>query len=134
MGMSLITKLLNIMTQTTDTDIRDLKTSIDTLAKSVETIAKATEANTKAIADLTLEMRVGFSDLKGEIKTVETKLEGKIDTVNARLTNLETNTKNIMDLAEKLGELKNWKQIAVSIVTAVVGGVIGWFLKGGSNH
>jgi ElaB/YqjD/DUF883 family membrane-anchored ribosome-binding protein len=122
------------MTQVTDTDIRDIKTAI-------ETIAKATEANTKAIADLTLEMRLGFAntdtkfaEIKAEIGQVETKLEGKIDTVNARLTNLETNTKNIMDLAEKLGELKNWKQIAVSIITAVVGGVIGWFIRGGSNH
>jgi hypothetical protein len=39
-----------------------------------------------------------------------------------------------MDLAEKLGELKNWKQIAVSIITAVVSGVIGWFVRGGSNY
>jgi predicted nucleic acid-binding Zn-ribbon protein len=130
------------MTQVTDTDIKELTASINTLAKT--------------IGDLTLEMRVGFAEIKGEINTVETKLEakidqaetklgakidqveakleGKIDTANARLTNLETNTKNIMDLAEKLGELKNWKQIAVSILTAVVGGVIAWFVRGGSNH
>jgi ElaB/YqjD/DUF883 family membrane-anchored ribosome-binding protein len=123
------------MTQVTDTDIKELKDLITGMRE---------------------EMRVGFAKVEGEIKQVETKLEakidrvenklgakidqveakleGKIDTANARLTNLETNTKNIMDLAEKLGELKNWKQIAVSIITAVVGGVIGWFVRAGSNH
>jgi hypothetical protein len=73
------------MTQTTDTDIRDLKTA-------VESIAKATEANTKAITDLTLEMRVSFSDIRGEIREVrgeinnlDTKLTGQINTSAAKL-------------------------------------------------
>ncbi|WP_373545568.1 hypothetical protein [Chamaesiphon sp.] len=72
------------MTQATDTDIREIRTA-------VESIAKATEANTKAIADLTLEMRLGFADIKGEFKevrglinTVEAKLEGKIDKLDER--------------------------------------------------
>jgi hypothetical protein len=73
------------MTQATDTDIREIRTA-------VESIAKATESNTKAISDLTLEMRLGFADIKGEFKevrglinTVEAKLEGKIDAVEAKL-------------------------------------------------
>ena len=65
------------MTSATDSDIREIRTA-------VESIAKATEANTKAIADLTLEMRVGFSDLKGQINTLEAKIEGKIDKVDAK--------------------------------------------------
>ncbi len=69
--------LLNIMTQATDSDIREIKTA-------VESIAKATEANTKAIADLTLEMRVGFAELKGQVNTSEAKLEGKIDKLDER--------------------------------------------------
>ena len=69
--------LLNIMTSATDSDIREIRTA-------VESIAKATEANTKAISDLTLEMRVGFSDLKGQINTLEAKIEGKIDKVDAK--------------------------------------------------
>ena len=65
------------MTSATDSDIREIRTA-------VKSIAKATEANTKAIADLTLEMRVGFSDLKGQINTLEAKIEGKIDKVDAK--------------------------------------------------
>ena len=86
------------MTQATDTDIREIKTaieantrSISTLSDRIESIAKSTEANAKAITDLTLEIRVGFSDIKGEIKEVrgqintsEAKLEGKIDKLDER--------------------------------------------------
>jgi chromosome segregation ATPase len=120
-----------IMTQATDTDIREIKTAI-------ESIAKATEANSKAIVDLTQEMRTGFTNvdtrftkLDGRIDTLETRVLGKFDTVNARLTNLESNTKAVADLAEKIGEFKNWKQVAFVIFSAVIGGGIGYFLKGG---
>jgi hypothetical protein len=65
------------MTSATDSDIREIRTA-------VESIAKATEANTKAIADLTLEMRVGFAELKGQVNTSEAKLEGKIDKLDER--------------------------------------------------
>jgi hypothetical protein len=65
------------MTAATDSDIREIKTA-------VESIAKATEANTKAISDLTLEMRVGFAELKGQVNTSEAKLEGKIDKLDER--------------------------------------------------
>jgi ElaB/YqjD/DUF883 family membrane-anchored ribosome-binding protein len=108
------------MTQATDTDIRELKDLILGLDKKIDAIDKKVD--------------IGFTEIKSDIRQVETKLEGKIDTVSARLTNLEANTKNITDLAEKLGELKNWKQIAVSMFTAGVGGVIGWFARGGTNH
>jgi chromosome segregation ATPase len=95
MGMSLFFQYPNVMTQATDTDIRDLKTSIDTLAKSVETIAKATEANTKAIGDFTTsvtglreEMRVGFTRIDGELKEVNgrlTAVENTVKSLDARL-------------------------------------------------
>ena len=63
------------MTSATDTDIREIKTSIDKLADRVESIVKATEANTKAITDLTLEMRVGFTKLEGKIDTIDVKYD-----------------------------------------------------------
>jgi C4-type Zn-finger protein len=110
------------MTQATDTDIRDIKTSIDNLTKLTESIARSTEANTKSITDLTLEMRTGF-----------TSINGKFDTVNARLTNVETNTKVVFDLTEKVGELKNWKQIAIVVFTSSVSGAIAWYIRGGNQ-
>jgi chromosome segregation ATPase len=137
------------MTRVTDQDIRELKTAI-------EAIAKGTEANTKAIADLTAsvsglreEMRVGFAnaetrftDLKGQINNVQTKLEGQINNVetklegqiavcNAKLTGLESTAQKLPDLADKVGELKNYKQVIIVIFTALVSGAIAWFLRSG---
>jgi ABC-type transporter Mla subunit MlaD len=126
------------MTQATDQDIRELKTAI-------ETIGKGTEANTKAIADLTAsvsglreEMRVGFAnvetrfaDLRGQINNVETKLEGQIAVCNTKLAGLESTAQKLPDLAEKVGELKNWKQVAIVIFTASVSSAIAWFLHSG---
>jgi uncharacterized ion transporter superfamily protein YfcC len=98
------------MTAATDTDIQQLK----------DLIAAGNAATQKQIGDLTLEMRLGFSDLRGELKTID-----------VRLKNLESNSQKIPDLAEKVGELKNWKQIAIVIFTATVGGAIGWFIRTG---
>jgi uncharacterized ion transporter superfamily protein YfcC len=98
------------MTQATDTDIREIKDLI--------TVGNA--ATQKQIGDLTLEMRLGLSEMKGELKTID-----------VRLKNLESNSQKIPDLAEKVGELKNWKQIAIVIFTATVGGAIGWFIRTG---
>jgi septation ring formation regulator EzrA len=125
------------MTQATDTDIQDIKTSI--------------EANTKAISDLTTsftglreEMRVGFANvttqitrLDGKIDKLEIKLDSKIDNrfdvMTAKLNNIDINAKNTVDLAEKIGELKNWKQIAIVVFTASVSGAIAWYLRGGNQ-
>jgi chromosome segregation ATPase len=119
---------LYIMTQATDTDIREIK----------DLIAAGNSATQKHIADLREEMRAGFASvdvrltkLDGRIDTLETRVLGKFETVNAKITNLETNTKAVGDLAEKVGELKNWKQIAIVIFTATVGGTIGWFVRAG---
>jgi predicted RNase H-like nuclease (RuvC/YqgF family) len=73
------------MTTATDTDIQEIKTAIASLTTGIE-------ANTKAIAALTLEIRVGFANidtkfarLEGRIDNLETKLEGQINTVEAKL-------------------------------------------------
>jgi hypothetical protein len=86
------------MLQVTSADIRELKDLIQSLDKKVE---------------------LGFSDLKGDVKTI-----------NSRLSNLEATSAKLPDLAEKVGELKNWKQIAIIFFTALIGGSIGWFVHG----
>jgi hypothetical protein len=87
------------MIQVTSADIRELKDLIQGLDKKVE---------------------LGFSDLKGEIKTI-----------NSRLSNLELTSAKLPDLAEKVGELKNWKQIAIVVFTAAISGSIAWFVRSG---
>jgi NAD+--asparagine ADP-ribosyltransferase len=115
------------MTQAIDQDIRELKTAIDTLGKG-------TEANTKAIADLTAsvgglreEIRVGFANMETRLADVR----GDIKVIDNRLGNLESIAQKLPDLAEKVGELKNWKQLAIVIFTAAVSSAIAWFLRSG---
>ncbi|HAC63506.1 MAG TPA: hypothetical protein DCF68_08175 [Cyanothece sp. UBA12306] len=67
------------------------------------------------------------------------KLEGKLDkqtediaTIKATLQTQQPLIQKIPDLAEKVGELKNWRQIVIITVTATVSGVIGWFIRGGT--
>jgi hypothetical protein len=86
------------MLQVTSLDIKELKDLIQGLDKKVE---------------------LGFSDLKGDVKTI-----------NARLSNLEATSAKLPDLAEKVGELKNWKQIAIVFFTALISGSIAWFVHG----
>jgi predicted RNase H-like nuclease (RuvC/YqgF family) len=115
------------MTQATDQDIRELKTAIDALGKG-------TESNTKAISDLTVsvsglreEMRVGFANMETRLADVR----GDIKVLDNRLGNLESTAQRLPDLAEKVGELKNWKQLAIVVFTASVSGAIAWFLRSG---
>jgi chromosome segregation ATPase len=102
------------MTQASDVDIQELKDLITRLDRKID--VGFANVDTK------------FSEVRGEIKDAR----GDIKTLDARLNNLESNTKSIADLAEKVGELKNWKQIAIVIFTATVGGAIGWFVKTGN--
>jgi chromosome segregation ATPase len=101
------------MTQATDQDIRELKTAITDLTASVSGLRE--------------EMRVGFANVETRIADVR----GDIKVLDNRLGNLETTAQKLPDLAEKVGELKNWKQVAIVIFTASVSGAIAWFLRSG---
>jgi archaellum component FlaC len=88
------------------------------------------------------ELGQGISEIKERVtalengqKTLEigqTEIKGQIGIVDARLKNLENSAQKLPDLAEKVGELKNWKQIAIVLFTAFVSGAIAWFVRDGS--
>ena len=128
------------MTQATNIDIREIKTSIeantrsiDSIAKATETntrsidsIARATEANTTAIAtlsktvtDLTLEMRLGFSNLNGKIDNLDTKLTGRIDTLEAKF---EERTKGFGLRLD--GKELVQRNITTGLTVVIVGGLL----------
>ena len=83
------------------------------------------------ISDRFNELKLDISEVKGEIKVINKEIEG----VNKRLSSLETSVQKIPDLAEKVGEFKNWKQIGVlllaSIFSGTIGSFIGWIARSG---
>jgi DNA anti-recombination protein RmuC len=85
------------------------------------------EDNRKQIETLREENNQQFANLQKEItevKIVMAKIEGTIQS-QAVLT------QKIPDLIEKVGELKNWKQIAIVAITAFTSATITWFIRGG---
>lgn len=83
------------------------------------------------LSDRFTELKLEMSDVKGEIKVINKEIEG----VNKRLSSLEVSVQKIPELAEKVGEFKNWKQIGVlllaSIFSGTIGSFIGWIARSG---
>lgn len=70
----------------------------------------------------------GQSEIKSDIKS----LNGKTENIDKRLTSIEARLEawkpsidKTADLAEKVGELKNWRSIAF----LVLGAIVGWFAR-----
>lgn len=63
-----------------------------------------------------------LNSIENRLMRLETKLETKLET-------LEPSIQKIPDLAEKVGELKNWKQIGLTLGGALIGGVITYLAR-----
>jgi predicted S18 family serine protease len=92
------------MTASSDTDIRELKELILNLEKKVET---------------------GFAEVKREIEQIDqrvrtieigqVRIEESVRSLETRIDDQKSAIAKIPDLAEKVGELKNWRQIAIIV-------------------
>ncbi|MGH8002775.1 MAG: hypothetical protein ACREPR_25920 [Brasilonema sp.] len=109
------------MTTVTESDLKELKDLI---------IAFREEANSRFTA---IDNR--FTGLESTQQTLQLEMVE----IKTKLRTLEPSIQKLPDLAEKVGELKNWKQIGLVFVTAVIssifsgmiGGVIGWLIRSG---
>jgi hypothetical protein len=146
------------MTQATETENRELKDLLTGMREEMR--LGFANVDTK-FAEVDKKIELGFANvttqitrLDGRIDILETKIEAKIDKLDvkidnleirldgkienrfdlmtAKLNNIDINAKTTVDLAEKLGELKNWKQIAIVIFTASVSGAITWYIRSGN--
>lgn len=89
----------------------------------------------------------GFGELKENINRLDGKIEQVRDDIKGldqRLRDIElsqaetkgrmdewkTAIQKIPDLAEKVGELKNWRQTAFVIIAAVISAFLGWIARG----
>lgn len=84
------------------------------------------------IGDRFNDLKQELAEVKGEIKQLNTKVESvdkrlvavetKVDSTEKRLSTLEG---KLPDISEKFGELKNWRQIALLIIAAVISLFVG---------
>jgi chromosome segregation ATPase len=72
------------------------------------------------ITELKAEFKQETAELKQETAEIKTEIKG----IDKRLSNVETAIQKIPDLAEKVGEFKNWKQ------SGTIGSFIGWIAIG----
>jgi chromosome segregation ATPase len=100
-----------------------------------------TESDIKELKDL---INNRFDEVQVEIKTLktgQTQIENRLTVIETRLDEWKPSMSKITDLAEKVGELKNWKQVGLIVITAMIssifsgtfGGVIGWLIRSGNR-
>ncbi|MEA5532984.1 hypothetical protein [Crocosphaera sp. XPORK-15E] len=73
------------------------------------------------------------------LEEVLARLEQKIDKQSEQIARIEATLQaqqpiiqKIPDLAEKVGELKNWRQIVIIALTALISSSITWVIRAGS--
>jgi DNA repair exonuclease SbcCD ATPase subunit len=128
------------MTTVTSNDIQELKDLLSAMRQenrkqmislreeTREQIDTLKEDNRKQLETLREENNKQFINLHKEITEV------KIITAKIEVTiqSQAVLTPKIPDLIEKVGELKNWKQIAIVAITAFTSATITWFIRGGN--
>ena len=105
------------MSTVTENDLKELKELIIDNNKTLEMIIN----NQKVLEK-------GQADLKEQL----TGIDKRLAIVETRLEDWKPSIDKIPDLAEKVGELKNWRQFLIITVTAVFSGFIAWFIRGGT--
>ena len=121
------------MTKVTETDLRRVEGKIDRLTDTVGHLTETVTQLATGQADLKTELK---NEIKTEIKGLSDEFNKSFTEVNNRLIAIETkleawtpSVNKISDLAEKVGEYKNSKQYLILFITALISGVIGWFIK-----
>jgi hypothetical protein len=93
------------------------------------------------LKEILISLRKDVSDIKNELSGINTRLtalELGQARIEGKLEGMQLFLQKVPDLAEKVGELKNWKQIGLIIATAmissilssIIGGVIGYLIRG----
>ena len=114
------------MTAVTENDLKRLE---DLIVSSMRVI----ESRLTSLENGQLEIKSDIKSLNGKTENIDKRLTS----IEARLEAWKPSIDKTADLAEKVGELKNWKQIGVVVITAfigsilsgITGGVIGWLIR-----
>jgi ElaB/YqjD/DUF883 family membrane-anchored ribosome-binding protein len=105
------------MTSSTESELKELKELILSQNEKLETKIDKLQQN--------------VSNLKDEFQENITTLRVDVGKMQVRMDEWSNSIQKIPDLAEKVGELKNWRQIAVIVITGTVGTILGWIVRSG---
>lgn len=97
---------------TTNNELEQLKELIISRFDKLESRLDKVDSRLEKVEGRMTALEIGQAELKGKISAMESSVQ------------------KIPDLAEKMGELKNWKQIAVIFLTAIAGTFFGLFIRG----
>ena len=109
------------MTTVTENDLKRLEDLI---------IASREENRQKFTA-----LEAGQVEIKGQIAGIQKEisdLRASLGKVEGSLQNQQPFVQKIPDLAEKVGELKNWRQIVIIALTATISSAVTWAIRGGT--
>ena len=101
------------MASVTEADLTELKELIQKQTEQLNTLSRSQTEQFQTISQEINELRISVGKIEATLQTQQPLIQ------------------KIPDLAEKVGELKNWKQIVIISITALIGGVIGWLVRGG---
>lgn len=102
------------MSTVTENDLKRLEELINNRFDRLEEGQKVLEQGQKALEK-------GQIEIKERLAVIETRQEDWKPSID-----------KISDLAEKVGELKNWRQIVIITITASISGFVGWVIRGGT--
>jgi hypothetical protein len=92
-------------------------------------MSTATKSELKELKDLITD---GFTKLQANQMRLEEKmnnLESRMSKIEGTLLGQQPYVQKIPDLAERVGELKNWKQIGLTLSGALLGALITYLAK-----
>ncbi len=100
-----------------------------------------TENDLKEIKDLITAQSAQIANIQSQFTDFQTQitdLKISVGKIEATLQTQQIYFQKVPDLVEKVGELKNWKQVGLIIITAMIssimsgtmGGAIGWLIRG----
>ncbi len=95
-------------------------------------MTSVTENDLKRLEDLINnrfdELEKGLTAIQKEVNDLRVSV-GKVE---GSLQNQQPFVQKIPDLAEKVGELKNWRQIVIIAVTALISSAVTWVIREGT--
>lgn len=91
-----------------------------------------TENDLKRLENLIINSQKVIETQLTNIKKGQTEMKERLAVIETRLEDWKPSINKIPDLAEKVGELKNWRQIVIIALTALISGSITWVIRGGN--